>query len=204
MARESNRRRFRQRAATTQRRLTTVASDEARRHNRQRPYGLRAVNEHTLNVSCCGWPGVERSMVPLTKYRTTVGVMEVDNDVGRVSVRSARPRLARSPHPAESATSHATRASMTPSRTIGKPPFPTIIVPPAAAMMPASVGLYLGSGMSPLGRPVADDAIALPAWLPNVLSDGVVHALKRKQPTATVADRNTHFDVQFSGLDSTP
>jgi hypothetical protein len=31
------------------------------------------------------------------------------------------------------------------------------------------VGLSLGSGMSPLGRPVADDAIALP-WLPNVLA----------------------------------
>src|ERR1051326_7301992 len=59
--------------------------------------------------------------------------------------------------------------SIAPPRMMGTAPWPMIMWPPSAAAIPAGVGWFARSDSSPLGRPNAADAIALP-WLPNALA----------------------------------
>jgi hypothetical protein len=52
-----------------------------------------------------------------------------------------------------------------PLRRIGTAPWPMIISPPERAAMPRGVGWSARGAMSPLARPKAAEATALP-WLP--------------------------------------
>jgi hypothetical protein len=75
-----------------------------------------------------------------------------------------------------------------------------IMWPPSAAAMPAGVGWLARSDNSPPGSAEGRrcDGLALAAV--HTRPDGVVHALKRDQATAGVADRGTDADVEFPGL----
>src|SRR6516165_3343086 len=88
---------------------------------------------------------------------------------------------------------------MTPLRMIGTAPWPRIMWPPSAATTPRGVGWSARAAISPLGRPNAAEATALPSGI-GARPDRVVHALKRHQPAASVADRGTDPDVQLLGF----
>ena len=98
--------------------------------------------------------------------------------------------------------------STTPSRTMGTAPWPPgIMCPPAAAAMPR--GVAASGEMSPLGRPNAADATALPCGTqragpattpsPDAPRDSV-HATECLESPTGVYHRNAYLDVELVRL----